>query len=134
MSPELRDYLKIVFLGLLNASSRKAAIALANRELNTHNAWKEMLESRSLKAKDLIQLFEDVHNPISKHFYTGIGLKLMTTESQIALSVIDVFAKAEIPILAIHDSFIVQSIYRDRLMIKMQKEYEKKTGFNIKVK
>ncbi len=71
------------------------------------------------------------------HFCNGndTGLRIMNLDSRIALDVIDHFAKQNIPILAIHDSFIVQDKYEKELRQVMEKTYEKHTkGFKCKIK
>lgn len=58
-----------------------------------------------------------VHQPIAKYFCKGkqTGMRIMNRDSKIALEIIDYFAKQDIPILVIHDSFIVQEQYRKEL-------------------
>jgi len=59
----------------------------------------------------------------------------MNLDSRIALDVLDHFAKQNIPILAIHDSFIVQDKYKNELWQIMENTYEKHTdGFTCKIK
>lgn len=75
---------------------------------------------------------------ISKYFYKGkekTGLKLMNLDSKIALDVCTHFADQGIPILPIHDSFIVQKNYSDELMVTMDKMFQKHTnGFLCPIK
>ena len=55
-----------------------------------------------------IKLFEEENNPIKHHLFTGVGKRLQFKDSCIAESIIDNMVNNNIPILAIHDSFIVQ--------------------------
>ncbi|MDA9605875.1 hypothetical protein N9S17_02075 [Candidatus Pelagibacter sp.] len=55
-----------------------------------------------------IKLFEEENNPIKHHLFTGVGKRLQFKDSCIAESIIDSMVNNNIPILAIHDSFIVQ--------------------------
>jgi hypothetical protein len=88
------------------------------------------------KAHDIIDAFSEAHPKIAHHFYTGeTGMRLMNLDSKIALAVIQHFTKQGKPILAVHDSFLVQAQYRDELMQTMKRVYQQKTGgFRIPVK
>ena len=55
-----------------------------------------------------IRLFEEENNPIKHHLFTGVGKRLQFKDSCIAESIIESMVNNNIPILAIHDSFIVQ--------------------------
>ena len=81
--------------------------------------------------------FRRLHNPIDHYFCNGTetGLRVMNLDSRIALDIVDHFAKQNIPILAVHDSFIVQEKYEDELRQTMENTYEKHTnGFKCKIK
>ena len=52
----------------------------------------------------------------------------MNKDSKIALSVIGYFTEKNIPILPIHDSFIVQKKYREELRKIMSESFENVTG------
>jgi hypothetical protein len=58
----------------------------------------------------------------------------MNADSKIALDVINHFAKKNISILSIHDSFIVQAQYKIELYNTMKAVYKKHTGFDINIK
>ena len=73
-------------------------------------------------------MFKEAHEPIAKYFFTGMGLKAMNADAKIALDIIAHFANDDIPILAIHDSFIVQRQYKFRLRKAMLLAYRKQTG------
>jgi len=81
--------------------------------------------------------FRKAHKSIEHHFCNGndTGLRIMNLDSRIALDVIDHFAKQNIPILPVHDSFIVQDKYKHELRLIMEHSYEKHTkGFKCKIK
>jgi len=48
--------------------------------------------------------------------------------------VISHFIKQEIPILSMHDSFLIERKYKDDLELVMKEKYYKITGFTINVK
>lgn len=134
---ELRDFLKKLMFALINAKSLSAAVSSGNKKLHEDRVLREMLKTmylksgrlkRPLKVAWLIKLFKNEHSPIVEHFHKSIGLELMLQDAKIALDVIEHFTKQGKPILAIHDSFIVQERYKDELRTAMQKAYAKNTG------
>mgnify|MGYP000412705193 CR=1 FL=1 len=60
-------------------------------------------------------------NPIKHHLFTGVGKRLQFKDSCIAESIIERMLTMKIPILAIHDSFIVQ--YRNRELLRKLMNY-----------
>lgn len=89
------------------------------------------------KIKPLIEKIREVHLPISHYFCCSdsTGLRVMNQEARIALDIVYYFALKQIPILAIHDSFIVQTQYEQELYSIMQNVYSMHTkGFRIKIR
>ncbi len=144
----LRKYFKKVLQAALNAGSEGAAVSSANFEL--FDTWfdgdsdddesecgepkvggreiKKLLDSVGLDGKSIIEKFKQVHKPISEYFGSGIGLELQKKDSQIALRVINHFSKKRLPVLSIHDSFIVQERHRDELAMVMEQSYKAVMG------
>jgi hypothetical protein len=142
--PEVRPFLKILLLCMINAD-----FLWAQRAANTWLYGLEKNEIRQLnnigitKARPFMDKFMAVHRPIAHYLCTGkeTGMRLMNKDSKIALDVIDHFTKQGIPILCMHDSFIVQKQYANELKQVMQRVYHKHTstpkypdGFRCKVK
>jgi len=119
---EHRGAIKAALLRMLNADRKEAA-------------WKSLLysdEADLVKAvpdgvKGLLKMIEDTHQQISHYFYSDVGKKLQYLDSQVAESVMLHFVNKEIPIpvLPIHDSFIVPCFFRDELIAVMEAEFEK---------
>ncbi len=65
---------------------------------------------------------------IASDFCTGAALRLMRLDAKMALDVSDHFTRQGKPILAVHDSFIVQNRYCSELHWAMHKAYMKHTG------
>jgi len=127
--PQLRPVIKNLLLILLNADSEVMAVRAGNKYLFDNRKYYQRLSSRSLTVKDdLLPMFTTAHRPISKYFCTGTGLSIMNTDAKIAMNVIAHFTNDEIPILAIHDSFIVQREHRHQLRKAMKEAYRKQTG------
>lgn len=140
--PEVKKYLKFVLLCMINCNSEQEAIKVANMELHKFNKKKgeDQMVLQDLGINSPIPLIEElkrVHQPISHHFFNGkkTGLKLMYHDSSIALDVIKYFASRNIPILPIHDSFVVEEMYEETLRGIMLKSYQKHTkGYEIIIK
>ena len=123
---------------MVNSKDEISAEKAANYWLYNNHDQREELNNIGIKsARPLIAQFRKALQPIQHYFCNGseTGLRLMNLDSRIALDIIDHFAKQDIPILAIHDSFIVQSKYKDELWHVMESTYEKHTnGFKCKIK
>jgi len=134
--PEMRPIFKIIFLALLNSKDEVTAVRAGNKFLYDNRKYYRLMRERKLKVKDnLIPMFQEVHAPIAHYFCQSTGLKVMNLDSRIALDVIKHFADKEIPILSIHDSFIVYKYLREELKQAMQSAYRRRTkGFNCPVK
>lgn len=135
--PELRKFLKYILLSMLNAKDDKTAERAANFYLYENHSERETIRGLGIvRARPLIEKFMEVHKPISKHFCNGkeTGLRIMNLDAKIALDVVHYFVKRNIPILAIHDSFIVQKRYKDELYKTMQNTYRKHTSKRILIK
>jgi hypothetical protein len=143
---ELRKFLKKSLLSLLNAEGKyvntrgdnqtwKTAYQLAEAGINQRmglyrTAADRLREIGIHKASQVIDAFSRAHEPIAHHFCNGkdTGLRVMNKDARIALQVVDYFSEQGIPVLAIHDSFIVQEQYRDELYEIMDKSYREITG------
>ncbi len=134
--PELRPLLKKVFFGLLNSKDEVTAVRVGNKFLYDNRKFYRLMRKKGLKVKDdIIPAFREAHSPISHYFCKNTGLKVMNLDSKIALDVIKHFADQSIPILAIHDSFIVYKYLREELSRVMQSAYTRHTkGFKCPVK
>jgi len=109
----LRKFVKIVTNICLNTKSRAKAVSATNSLLNKHK------ESAFLKAaikgfeqlttKGLIARVAEVHVKVAEWFFCEEGLELMTTESNIMRAILNKFAEAKKPALAIHDAIVVKA-------------------------
>lgn len=136
--PVMRRFLKHILLCMLNAKDEISAEKAANHWLYENHTDRIKLWNFGItSARPLIETFRKTHKLIDHYFCHGsdTGLKIMNLDSRIALDVLHHFAKQNIPILAVHDSFIVQEKYKGELRQVMEKTYEKHTnGFKCKIK
>ena len=105
--------------GHSKAAVRSMVKAAFNAMLNAGHRLRQAPEGiepakYGLKWRHISEAIEAFHQPIAKHFYTGIGLRLQRMDSDIAERVMLTFARHEdrIPILPLHDSFILHSRIR----------------------
>ena len=75
----------------------------------------------------------EFHAPIAHHFYTGVGLRLQRIDSDIAELVMLNFATKGIPILPLHDSFLMHHGYETELAQQMDLAFQKVTGHKPKI-
>ena len=97
---EQRKVVKLLVLVAINAKDRAKAFGAYNlkaakpRKHNVLNA--------------LIDAFIEKHPFLEASLFADQGIRLMNIDSQIATEVINTFVAKDIPILPVHDSFIVK--------------------------
>jgi hypothetical protein len=97
---------------------------------------KKIFDQGIERAGPFMDKFLEFHKPIAKYLCSegNTGLKLMYKDARIAVDVIDHFVKQNIPILCMHDSFIIEKKYESELREVMLKTYQKHIGYGIRVK
>jgi hypothetical protein len=118
-----REVVKRAFNALINAKSTNIKPVEGFSEAGAGMKWTEFL--KMVKAH---------FAPFKRYFGTGYGLKLQRLDSDIAEAVMLKFAQRGIPILPIHDSFIVHHGHEDLLRKVMEEKFEQRTGSRIKLK
>ena len=132
-----RDFVKKAILVIINADDRTAALkslendskAMMNRTLLSEK--KSRLKQAYRECENFDKALSDIerhHSPIAKYFYTGYGIKLQNKDSAIALEILNKFADSDIPILPVHDSFIVEQSQENNLCKVMKETYERYNG------
>jgi hypothetical protein len=102
---EQREYVKLLVLMGINADSDKKAYQ-AFRNSDRKDKLGQSLTDIQLAT--LLDAFINKHPQFDGVLNTGQALRLMNIDSQIANLVIDHFTQKDIPVLCIHDSFIIQ--------------------------
>jgi len=126
-SSKIRDFLKMVMLIRINTESDVHAIRAIQGLINKRKIEKPS-EVNSLKK--LIQAFMEKHGPIRDLFDNDTGLKLQRLDSDICEAVLMEFYEKDIPVLSVHDSFIVGKDYESELLQAMESAFVNK--FNKK--
>jgi len=123
---DVRDLVKIATITMINASDKTECIRSINKEIKDNFQLKREYYRLGVNVKrELVPLIMLKHHRISKYFFTGYGLKMQNLDGKIALHILYHFAKKDIPVLAIHDSFIIQEKYKNELREVMDKYYKK---------
>lgn len=147
---DLRALYKLIGLVSINASTKANALNGIRHEIRELNRSRRNDDVQGKKKNyNLIKLFSDLkdetidryyqkwvdaHPKISKYLNSDVGIKLQNKDSKIASGVIKHFTKKGIPILVIHDSFIVENKYESELANTMEQEYYKQFKFKPIIK
>ena len=119
---ESRELVKEYINAALN--DFKGNYRLNNKQLTT-------LKLSHNQLKDRVYQF---HKPISKYFSTGVGLKTMFIDSQIAMEIMLHYLEDGIVVLPVHDSFIIRCGFESDLGRTMINKFKEVVGFGTKVK
>ena len=117
---EHRDLSKQIFNACLNASKELKRPPKGMKISHTGKTW-----------KDIKRCLFTAHPQIKEAFFTDQGMELQYRNSQMAEQVMLAFAKAEKPILPVHDSFLVLIDDKELLLEEMQSAYTSVFGKNI---
>lgn len=100
-----RSAVKGIVLMAINASSARKAFT-AFRESRKEGDRSKRLTN--LQLQKLLDAFTDKYPEIKASLNTGHGLTLMNKDSQIANMILDYYTQQGIPVLCVHDSFIIE--------------------------
>jgi hypothetical protein len=121
---------------------REAIKALTQARINGTNREKDMMcalpngltFAPHFKRDEVTRMIETKHKAIADDFGSGAGIRLQRMDSDLALSIITGLMEEEICALPIHDSFLVQTVHKDRLLQKMNDIYKDLFGFKPVIK
>ena len=124
----IRDFMKKLLQSILNSDEKADAVGSGNYEIfeqckRGKFRVRNLLCKHNISVSQLVDMFQELHHQINKYFYSKVGLELQYLDSRIALKVIHHFNQRRIPVLTVHDSFIIQSRYGDQLHSIMSKSY-----------
>ena len=116
-----RAITKLLFLLGFNASDEQSLFKAFRNELD-YTAYPYSFPNDVLS--ELLDGIKDRHPKISHLICSGAGLRLMRLDSQMCEYVIEKFVEQDIPILTVHDSFVVPFDEGDRLHRLMKEAFE----------
>jgi len=121
-----RPYLKLVSLVMINKKTRQGLL----RAMKKTFAANQLDIPLDEQIERMVVRFDAAHDRINRYFCSDIGLKLQHLDSQITSDILDYFLERGIPVLPIHDSYIVAERYGDELYEVMRDKYRDRMGFN----
>ena len=104
-----RNFYKKLLLVCINKKREKEVPCVILDEINNSESDDEYPVLSEEDVERAIEAFEERHAPIRSYFYSGIGLKLQKVDSIIAERVIKHFIEEYLPVLCVHDSFIIDN-------------------------
>jgi hypothetical protein len=129
---QIRSLLKMITLIAINAKDEPAALKAIKKKINFNPKDWRWIKDRDLNMDDLINQFKLIHPSIT--LFSGVGVMLQSVDALIVERVVNQFTEDSIPILSIHDSFIVEEEYESLLkdrMINAFKDVMKIIGVDI---
>lgn len=125
-----RKFFKLLLLIVINSSNRKAAAAAMSKKIREgRDQGNIIVAPDNMSITEAIKLFEEKHHIISEFFYSpSFGIFLQRIDALVAEQIIKHFTEINIPVLCIHDSFIIQERHRDALEIVMKDKFTNITG------
>ncbi len=118
-----RAFAKIAFNAMVNAKAELGRPPQGLRPRDFGLTWRELSQ----------RIFEK-HHAIEDAFYSGQGLRLQHIDSQLAEWVMLQFANKGVPVLPVHDSFIIAAQHEQELVAVMRRIFgERFDGAEIKV-
>ncbi len=141
-----RDFLKVLLLALPNCGSKDAsaaknlqtAHAMARKQYwdwrsepvaddpdgsLKHARWHDRTPPDGVTPATIIDAILAAHEPIAKYLYTGKGLELQAIDGQIARNILYHFAQRGVPVICVHDSFMIWAEFVDELIALMTSQY-----------
>ncbi|MBK9402937.1 MAG: hypothetical protein IPN57_00165 [Ignavibacteria bacterium] len=122
--PGLRGLFKLIGLVSINSKNLKTCL-LALRDEIRKSDYKSYFDS--ITDKNLMYYYDkwiQAHPRISKYLNSDIGISLQNKDSVISAEIIRYFTAKAIPVLIIHDSFIIEKEYESELEDVMKKVYK----------
>ena len=124
-----RKAVKQLVLMAINAVSRKSAFSAFRSSQATGDPSKKM---KNIELSQLLDAFIEKHPELEPFLCTGKGLELMYLDSRIAESVIEQLTNKSIPVLCVHDSFIVADDQKHELLRAMEHACNQVIGRSIR--
>lgn len=120
-----RKLVKKIFLTALNADDEKKGWQALKTDLQ-FNGPQQLLEvvNTLSQYRQVLDCIKVKHPLVTSYFHSGIGLKLQNIDSEIANFILKEAVSRRIPILGVHDSFIVEDHNKGLLKDWMIGAYE----------
>jgi len=113
----LREVYKKLLLIAINTSPESVPKAF-------RGDWSKGAPEKHLTDKTLyrlLSLLRSRHTPIANYFHTGAGLDVQNIDSRMTERIVEHFTRKGIPVLTIHDSYVIPAQYEAELREQMDK-------------
>ena len=129
-SEEQRKYIKSLALMAINAESENKAFQAFRNEQPTGSIAKRY---NNKQLRIMLDAFKEKNFVIRDDICTDIGVQLMNIDGKITSRLINHFTRRDIPILTIHDSYIVQNQYSCQLVQEMNRAATEELRFQVRI-
>jgi hypothetical protein len=121
-SKQQRQDVKLLVLTAINAKDRKSAYSAFRDEKNREQ--RRLPKDQKISYTDalleqLLNQFIEENKPIEHHLCTDKGVELMAIDGRITTRIIEHFTRKKIPVLTVHDSYVIQTQYEQELIDQM---------------
>ena len=106
-----RGIIKIATLTSLNMRTEKFFSQTVAKRLLEDGLYRKDIPYKAMKEAIVMK-----HRPIKKYFFSGIGLEFMYLDSKVTEYIMKKFTTKKIPVLCIHDSYVVGKSYKNLLL------------------
>lgn len=118
---QIRDGIKKLFLVMINGKDDRIMPG-------------EVTLPKSITRAHAFSLLREKHNPLSQFFHSGITVNLMKNESDICGAILQDGVRDCVPVLPIHDSYIVKLENKQWLEYRMKYHYYNMFRYNAIIK
>jgi len=105
----MRSFLKKILLSAINAENETKATMSVQKAINFNPEELGWVNGFELNTTEIINRFAEQHKPIREYFFSGFGVKLQNMDSLIAEKIVNHFTRRQIPVLCVHDSFLIRA-------------------------
>lgn len=133
--PAITEICKKALLTIFNSQSQEEARKALWDDIRKREDLKccyMALKSLGIDAKHIVYGLQLKHQRINDYHFNDAWKNLMYSESEIAMRVVSHFIKSNKVILTVHDSFIVQTRYKEELENVIIHEIQEELDFSFK--
>ena len=123
-----RSDVKQLALTAINARHRTSAFNAFRANKNADNPTARPISYTNAMLDQLLEEFLEINRPIEQYVCTDKGVELMALDGRITTHIIEHFTDKNIPVLTIHDSYVIQMQYEMELISVMQEAGRRETG------
>ncbi len=118
-----RDLVKSASLIAFNSDSFEQAVRALIKDA----------QITSEEAKAVLNAYQEANQPIANYLFKGSWKRLQNLDSHLVDLVLGAATLKGVPVLPVHDSFIVNTRYSSWLRTQIQKAYKELTSFDAPV-